>query len=350
MGRLRNLQKSLQINRLEGLVLTNSLNITYLTGFESEDSWLLVGLRQVVYITDARYTLMAKKGMPKGVSVQEHQGNMPAILFARAQRWGITRLGFEECDVTVAQFKHLKKQKPSDIKLVGVRDVVENLRVIKDANELAATQEALNIHLQAHRYLKRVIKPGVREKEILEKLERFVKARHATFSFDPIIASGPNSCYPHAKVTDRRIRANELVLVDMGIEWKGYKSDLTRIFFLGKISPFIRSVYDAVHEANRQAIKHIRPGVPAKTIDAVARDYLAQHKLVRYFGHALGHGVGLEIHENPRLSQHSNAVLTAGMIVTIEPGVYLPERFGIRVEDMILVTDSSCEILSDHIY
>jgi len=170
------------------------------------------------------------------------------------------------------------------------------------------------------------------------------------FSFEPIIASGPHSSYPHARLTGRKIRPNDLVLVDMGIDVQGYKSDLTRIFFLGRIPHLKGQVYESVRAAQQKAMDVIKAGVLGRDVDRAARNYLAKRKLARYFTHALGHGVGLEIHENPRLSQKSSSTLKEGMIITIEPAVYIPNKFGIRIEDMVLVTKKGCEVLSDNIH
>jgi Xaa-Pro aminopeptidase len=191
-----------------------------------------------------------------------------------------------------------------------------------------------------------VVEPGLSERQIVLKLEHFVKSHGAEFSFPPIIASGPNSCYPHARATDRIIRNNEGVLLDFGIDLNGYKSDLTRNFFLGRITPRVKQVYEALILAQREAISIIKPGISCSQVDAQARKVLRKFGLAKYFGHSLGHGVGLDIHEAPRLSSQSTGVLETGMIVTVEPGVYIPHQFGIRVEDMVLVTKEGCEVLS----
>ena len=198
--------------------------------------------------------------------------------------------------------------------------------------------------------MRKIIKPGFTEKQILVRLERYVKSNGASFSFKPIIASGPNSSFPHARITDRKIRNNEPVLVDLGISFGEYKSDLTRMFFLGKIPALVRQVYDAVFEAQRIAIDGIKAGVPTAKIDLLARNHLKKQRLAKYFIHALGHGVGLEVHESPRLAHNDLSILEEGMVVTIEPAVYIPGKFGIRIEDMVLVKKKNCEILSDDIH
>jgi Xaa-Pro aminopeptidase len=210
------------------------------------------------------------------------------------------------------------------------------------------SRDCLKVHFKAIDFMKKVVKPGLTERQAILKLESFVKSKGAEFSFVPIIASGPNSCYPHARATDRVIRNNEGVLLDFGIDLNGYKSDLTRNFFLGRITPRVKQVFDAVTLAQREAISLIKPGISCATVDLQARKVLRKFGLAKYFGHSLGHGVGLDIHETPRLSSHSTGILETGMIVTVEPGVYIPNQFGIRIEDMVLVTNEGCEVLSGY--
>jgi Xaa-Pro aminopeptidase len=262
----------------------------------------------------------------------------------------VRRLGFEEDHCTVRQLKLLRKNAPAGIRLIGARHLVEALRECKQAEEIRHIKKALAVHEASFRYLKNVVRPGLSEHEVFLKLERFVKERGCGFSFEPIVASGPNSCFPHARVTKRVIRANDIVLIDWGIDHKGYKSDLTRMFFLGRIPKLIRTVNDTVIAAQKKAIERIRHDVPIAQVDYQARNYLQKHGLARFFGHSLGHGVGLEIHESPRVSQFNKGRLKEGMIITVEPGVYLPGRFGIRIEDMVLVTKKGAQVLSGHIY
>jgi len=226
--------------------------------------------------------------------------------------------------------------------------LIEQFRMIKDSGEIALMRQALKIHFEALKRLKRWVKPGVTEMDVLFKLEDFVRSQNAGFSFAPIIASGPNGALPHAHPSRRVIKNHEPVLVDTGIDWKGYKSDLTRMFFLGRMPALVQEMNDWVKEAQSLAVAAIKPGAKAAEIDRVARGFLAKHKLDQYFGHSLGHGVGLDIHEEPRLSGKSAATLQAGMVVTVEPAVYLPGKFGIRLEEMVLVTEKGCEVLSEH--
>lgn len=330
---------------IDALLVTNDVNIRYLTGFNAAESWLLVTKAKAFYITDFRYIMEARQGL-KGVAVKQYTQTPCLTLFDLCKQYKIKRLGFDEKYTTVSLWKRLKEFCPRRTKLLPATGVVESLREVKEPAEVENIRQALKLHYKALDFLKKVVKIGANEAEILSKLEGFVKSHKAGFSFPPIIASGPNSCFPHAKVTNRVIRNNEPVLIDTGIDLNGYKSDLTRNFFLGTIPPRYAKALDAVKLAQKEAIALIKPGVPAAEVDLKARLVLRKFALAKYFGHSLGHGVGLEIHENPRLSARSTTVLEPGMIVTVEPAVYLPNQFGIRVEDMVLVTEQGCEVLS----
>lgn len=347
--RIKQLVSTFTAHRIDAFLVTQDTNIAYLTRFSASESWLLVGKRKASYITDFRYLLEAREGL-KGIGVVRYIKSRSRTLFQAARQQGIRRLGFDPNHVTLAQYRAFSKQCPSSIKLVAVSHSVETLREIKDAGEIRHIHEALAIHKEAYNLVRRALRPCISEQDILSRLEKFVRDKGVRFSFPPIVASGPNSCYPHAKVTGRKLGKDDIVLVDIGIEVKGYKSDLTRMFFLGRIPPFVQRVNDAVAMAQQKAIAKIRPGVAVAELDLEARNHLAKNGLAQYFGHALGHGVGLDIHESPRLSKSSPAVLKAGMVITIEPAVYIPHRFGIRIEDMVLVTPKGCEVLSDDIH
>jgi Xaa-Pro aminopeptidase len=347
-NRIRQLRSVFARDHIDCLLVQNDINITYLTGFPSSESWLLVSPRRTFYITDFRYVLEAQKGL-KGIAVKQYTRSIFELFYQIIKEQKCKRIGIDECHITHAQYQLLSKNCPKGVKLIKANGLVEQFREVKDVDEIKKIKKALQIHKQALQYLKKVIKPKISERDIFLKLERFVKVRGAGFSFDPIVASGTNSCYPHAKISNRKVRNNEPVLIDIGIDVEGYKSDLTRMFFLGKISELVKRVNEHVSCAQRIAIDHIQPGVLVSEVDLAARNYLTKNGLGKYFGHALGHGVGLEIHEDPRLAQNNSTILKPGMIITVEPAVYIPEKFGIRIEDMVLVTKKGCIILSDNI-
>ncbi len=346
---LKQLVSSFQKQTIDAYLVTKDVNIRYLTDFPASESWLFVTPKKTFYITDFRYISEAQQGL-KGISVKRYHKIMDETVFEIADTLKIKAIGFDDRHISFAAFKQLAHHCPKTVTLKPVNNLVEYLREIKSPAEVDMMRQALSLHQEALNFIKPSIKPGVTEKEILSKLETFVKFKDVTFSFPPIIASGPNAAYPHAKPTTRKIRRDEPVLLDMGIDINGYKSDLTRMFFLGRIPRFVSQINDLVKEAQQRAIQKITAGIPAKEVDFEARNFLKKNRLDKFFGHGLGHGVGLEIHEAPRLSPHSNAILKAGMIVTVEPAVYLPGKFGIRLEEMVLVTQKGCEVLSDDIH
>jgi len=332
---------------IDALLIVNDSNIRYLTQFPASESWLLVTRSKAFYITDSRYLLEARQGL-KGITVKQYN-RMPCVTLGEiCKQYRVKRLGFDERHTSFALWKKLKEFCPRNRKLVPATGLVESIRELKDEGEIAQVKNCLKLHFKAIDFMKKVVRPGLTERQVALKLEHFVKSNGAEFSFTPIIASGPNSCYPHARATDRVIRNNENVLLDFGIDINGYKSDLTRNFFLGRIAPRVGQVLDALTLAQREAISFIKPGVNCSQVDAQARKVLRKFGLAKYFGHSLGHGVGLDIHEAPRLSSQSTSLLEEGMIVTVEPGVYIPDQFGIRVEDMVLVTKEGCEVLSGY--
>lgn len=343
--RLKKFQALLKSRRLDSYIHTNDTNIRYLTGFPSAESALLSFPTKSIFLTDSRYVEEAKIGL-NGIRVEQFAHNIFKSIFDILTQNKVKTVGYDDRHISLNFFKKLKEICPGSIELICANNLVEEQRIIKDKEEIANIRKCLRLNLDAYDFLKTVIRPGLTEKDVLLQLENFVKPKGAGFSFNPIIASGPNAAFPHALVSARKIKNNEPVLVDMGIDIKGYKSDLTRMFFLGKMTPLYKKVYSAVSEAQNRAIAKIRPGAKAVEVDAAARNYLASLDLAQYFGHSLGHGVGLDIHEAPRLSAQSGATLAEGMVITVEPGVYLPGKFGIRLEEMVLVTKGGCEVLS----
>ncbi len=346
--RIKQLQFILREKGLDAFLVTNSINVSYLTGINSEDAWLLVCVDRNFYLTDPRYELYAKKIL-KQVHVKIAKDSLYRLVSKIAIKRGLHKIGIDEKHLNLWQYRKLKQSLVGIARLINATGIVEILREVKDKYEIRLIRKALKIHKLANIFLHKIIEKGKREKDILCELEDFIRERADGFSFPPIIASGINSCYPHAKPTQRRIKANDVILVDMGVDIGGYKSDLTRMFFLGKIPPLIQECFSIVRFAQKQAISAIKPGVFCSDVDRVARNCLRENKLDKYFIHSLGHGVGLEIHESPYLSQNSNSKLREGMVLTVEPAVYIPNKFGIRVEDMVLVTKNGCEVLSDDI-
>lgn len=347
--RLKKIQLQLEQNKVDALLVIDDINVSYLTHINASESWLLVTAKKAYYITDFRYIHEVSAILPKGIKPIQHKGSVYDTLYQIVEKDGISVLGFDEVHWNVLRYKLLRKLCPKSVKLKVCNHAVESLREIKEESEIAIIREGLKIHDQALKYLKKFIVPGATEREVFKKLEQFAWRKDVGFSFPPILAGGPNSSFPHASVTTRKIRNNEPVLLDMGIDLKGYKTDLTRMFFLGKISNLVSDINKHVYEAQQRAIQKIQAGVEIASVDLEARKYLKSQKLDKYFGHALGHGVGLEIHESPGIYRNNKNPLRAGMVITVEPAVYLPNQFGIRLEEMVLVKEKGCEVISGHI-
>ncbi len=349
--RIQQLFSLLTTKKVDAYLVFQDVNIRYLTDFPAAESWLLVSVKnaKVFYITDFRYTAEAQKGL-KDIEIQQYTTSLAQKTVELCQQLKIKTLGFDGRQISLTAYKFLKKSVGSIFQLVELNGLVESLRIIKSSTEILQIKKALKIHQKMLQWIRHQVKPGGSEQDLLLRLEDFVKTHHVGFSFNPIIAGGPNSAFPHAKVTSRRFKLNDVVLLDTGISLKnGYKSDLTRMIFLGRIPPFVKEICAHVKEAQQRAIQKIKAGALAKEVDFAARNYLAGRNLAQYFGHSLGHGVGLEIHEAPRISEKSSDVLLAGMICTVEPAVYIPNRFGVRLEEMVLVHQKGCEVLSGNI-
>jgi len=344
--RIKNIRTRLKKERLDGLIVSSAANISYLTKYRSRDSYLLITGKQNIYFTDSRYIEEATLKLRGICKIEKIDGPISELMAEACSGLKLKAIGFEARNISFAEFKKIRRGLKKT-KLVPTDGLVEELRQIKEQEELRKIRKAIAITAKALKFIKSFIKPGRKEIEVVGELERFIRYQGASSSaFDIVVASGPNSSFPHHISGARKIRDNEPVLVDIGVDYQGYKSDLTRIFFLGKINILAPRIYDIVLEAQNQALKRISPGVAARDVDAAGRQYIAAQGYGKLFGHSLGHGVGLEVHEKPRISGKQKLKLEPGQVFTVEPAIYLPGRFGIRLEDMVLVTEKGCEVLS----
>ena len=344
--RINKIIKKLKDQSLDGFILSSPPNISYLTGFRSRDSYMVVSAKGNFYLTDSRYFQEAKKALA-GLTVIQPKASVFEKISEICKDLRLSCVGFEERHLSFAEYSRIRKSLSDDIGLAPFYGIIEEERQTKTREELAKIKQAIDISMDAFRFIRDYIKPGVKEIEIAGELERFIRYHGAsTSSFDIIVGSGPNSSFPHHISSERRIKKDEAVLVDMGVDYAGYKSDLTRVFFSGKMNPLIRRIYDIVLKAQRSALAGIKPGAMIGKIDSLARDYIGKMGYASYFGHGLGHGVGLEVHEKPNINKKNDRRLKTGMVFTIEPAIYLPNKFGIRLEDMVLVTKKGSEVLS----
>jgi len=345
--RITKIQARLEQENLDGLIVSLPSNISYLTKFLSRDSYLLLSKKQNIYFTDSRYLEEAKKMLKRTALLKKINGSVFKLIAGACIKQGLKRIGFEERYLAFAEYKKIEEGFDKTMHLVPTHSFIETLRQIKDREEIEKIKKAVQITGSALKFIKKFISPGKSEIEIVAELERFIRYHGASNSaFDIIVASGPNSSLPHHIPSQRKIRKNEPVLIDIGVDYLGYKSDLTRIFFLGKINGLAAKVYDIVLKAQELAIEKIKPAKRIAEIDKAARQYITHKGYGGFFGHNLGHGVGLDIHEEPHISAQENNTVKPGMVFTVEPAIYLPGKFGIRIEDMVLVTKESCEVLS----
>jgi Xaa-Pro aminopeptidase len=348
LSRRESLREALRSDDVDALLVSSSINVSYLTGFSGESSVLVLGRARDLIISDGRFTAQIEQECPGLEAHIRKPGHemVPAIARTVASL-GIQRLAFEAGILTVAEHLNLEGAL-AGVSLLGVEGRVEALRQIKDEDEIKAIREAIRCAERAFAMLRAGLRDGDSEKDAADALEGYLRHCGATSSSFPlIVAVGVRSALPHARpTTTTRIGDDDFVLVDWGATGRPYKSDLTRILVTGKVTSTFESIYRTVLLAQERSIAAIRPGVQAQTVDAEARSVIEEAGYGRFFGHGLGHGLGMEIHEDPRLRQGSGVTLKPGMVVTVEPGVYLPGWGGVRIEDDVLVTPEGCEVLS----
>ena len=338
---------ALKKKNLDGLIVSSEANISYLTGYTCREAYLVISQKKNIYLTDSRYIEEMKKNLPDSFTLKKINGSVFTLIAKTCQGLKLKRVGFEERYLAFGEYQRVKQGLPTGISLISTHSIIEGLREIKTAREIEKIKKAIQITVKALNFIKGFLSVGKREIEVAGELEKFIRYQGASSSaFEIIIASGPNSSYPHHITSQRKLKNHEPVLIDLGVTYKGYKSDLTRVFFLGKITPVIRRVYEIVLEANNRAIQGIRPGVKISKIDYFARHYITQKGYGGFFTHNLGHGIGQEVHEEPHISAREDSLLKPGQIFTIEPAIYLPGKFGIRLEDMVLVTKKGVSNLS----
>lgn len=349
MARLKKLRSSLRRTKADGLLVTNFINVTYLTGFTGDDSYLLVTPDDALIISDMRYTTQLEQECPGLKCVIRAPGEqMLPTTVEVINKHRIGRLAVESASITLGLYDSLKEQL-KQTELVGSDRLVEQLRMVKDKEEIEETRLAGYQAARAFQVARAMITPKSTEREIAAELE--YQARRfggKGLSFDPIVAVGERSALPHARPTSKRVEESDFLLIDWGVRSDTYVSDLTRMVVTGKLSQKFAKLYQIVLDAQLAGIAAIKPGASCEAVDNAARKVITKAGYGDNFGHGLGHGTGLEVHEAPRLAKGQKEVLLEpGMIVTVEPGIYFPEWGGIRIEDDVLVTKTGHEVLTD---
>lgn len=336
--RVSKLQAQLKENGIDGLLVTKRENIRYLSGFTGSSGVLVVTGQSASFITDFRYTEQAASQV-KGFDIIEHKTSLIKSVAEVVGKEGVARLGVEQDDLTVGQYRAYEKEVAAE--LIETSGIVEKLRLIKDESEIKIMKEAAAIADAAFTHIQSFIRPGRTEKEVANELEMFMRAQGAdSSSFDMIVASGHRSALPHGVASDKVIEAGELVTLDFGAYYKGYCSDITRTLAIGEISDELRNIYDTVLRAQLAGVAGTKAGITGIEADALTRDIIKDAGYGEYFGHSTGHGLGMEVHEAPGLSFRSETVLEPGMVVTIEPGIYISGLGGCRIEDDIVITEN----------
>ena len=343
-GRIGRLQRKLGDHEVDALLVTNLTNVRYLTGFSGTNGQVLVTNSDAVFFTDPRYEARAKD-LVSGAEIEIYTTRLTEVLEKRLTAGTTRRLGIEATTMTLAERDRLA-ERLNAIELVSVEDAVEDLRRTKDAHEIAAIRAAVQLGDEAFAWAIDRLVPGAVEREIALDLEVRMRLAGADgVSFDPIVGSGPLSAHIHHTPSDRNFEKGDLLLLDFGCRVDGYCSDMTRTVVLGPSSDEQRKVYDTVLQSQLAGIAAARAGVRGCDVDAAARAVVDEAGRGGQFPHSLGHGVGLDIHETPALKTSEDELLP-GEIVTIEPGIYVTGRGGVRIEDVVVVTDDGCDVLT----
>jgi len=345
--RRRRMLESLAPLEAEALIVTHLPNVRYLTGFSGTAGILVLeSVQDSVLITDSRYLSQSKEEIGE-LPTRKVVGSYDETLARYARDRAHRTLAYEEAHCAVSRLRFLESALPETTRLIGCQGLVESLRAVKDEEELERLERAARGLEPTVRSLRDEIRAGTSERTVAAELDyRLRQSGYDKTAFDTIVASGPRSALPHGRPTDRRFEPGDLVVIDFGGVMDGYASDVTRTFSVGEPSPEARHIYDTVREAQQAAIAAVRPGIEAQEVDRAARDVIESANLGEFFGHGTGHGIGLEVHESPWISPGRAERLQAGMVFTVEPGIYIPGKGGVRLEDDVLVTEEGCRLLS----
>jgi Xaa-Pro aminopeptidase len=348
--RIKNLRQQLAVTSLDGILVNHLPNIRYLCGFTGSAGFLWIDEGRSLFFTDVRYDTQARAEVKGAKVIIARKAVLSALAEwiasqgRKAKRWSI---GVEADHLTVTERKRLADLLPSGLRLKAAPSLIERARMVKDEDELSFIRDSVKLGATLFDRALEVIHPGVKESEVAAEMEYLARRRGAEeMSFPTIIASGARSALPHGRASAQSISTGGFVVCDFGVILSGYCSDQTRTVWIGRAPDEARRAYEGVRDAQQAAIDTVRPGVSVGEVDAAARKVLRKAGLGRYFTHSTGHGVGLEIHEVPRVAGGQTELLQPGMVITIEPGVYFPGKWGVRIEDMVAVRQGGCEILT----
>ena len=343
MQRVKNVQDKLSKYNIDALLVTNMFNVRYLANFTGTTGLVVITKDEAYFVTDFRYTEQAVEEA-EGFTIVKNEGPIFEEVAKIVQEDKIENLGFEQENITYAVYNQINDIIPCE--LVPVTGLVEKLREVKTEDEINIIKEAINITEKAYDYILGFVKPGKTEIEVANELDFYMRNEGATsVSFDTIVASGVRSAMPHGVASDKVIEEGDMVTIDFGCYYKGYVSDMTRTFAVGDPGEQMKEIYEIVYQANKKVNEVAKAGMTGAELDAIARDYIAEKGYGPQFGHTLGHGIGLEVHEGPSLSFRNEDKLVVNNIVTNEPGIYVPGLGGVRIEDDLVIKEDGAEIL-----
>ncbi|HOJ09118.1 MAG TPA: Xaa-Pro peptidase family protein [Clostridiales bacterium] len=343
--RLARIREKLDENKIDAILITKRENYIYLSGFTGTSAHLVITKKDAVLVTDFRYVEQASSQAPL-FQIVRYKGDIALEINNLLKSFGVSKLGFEAADVKYNKYVEFK-EKFQTIELVPLNDIVESIRIIKDNRELGYIKKAVEIADEAFNHILSYIKPGVGETEIAAEMEYFMKRQGGEGpSFQTIVASGVRSAMPHGVASEKELEYGDVIVMDYGAIYNGYCSDITRTVFLGDADSKIKKVYEIVLQAQIEALNGAFKGKTGREIDEIAREVITRSGYGDNFGHGLGHGVGLEIHEEPRFAPAGDKIMENGMVVTVEPGIYIEGFGGVRIEDMIVINDDEPLILT----
>lgn len=344
MLQVEKLRKKMQEENLDSFLITSPYNLRYLTNFTGTTGLAVITLEKAFFITDFRYTEQAA-AQAQGFEIIKNVGPIFEEVADLVQKEGLRELGFEETTVSFLEYSVLEEI--IDAQLIPISGMIEELREIKDEEEIAIIEKACSIADLAYDHILKMIQPGMTEIEVANQLDFYMRSLGASgVSFETIVASGLRSAMPHGVASKKIIEQGDLITIDFGCYYEGYVSDMTRTFAIGDPGEQLKEIYQIVLEAQLAVLEVAKPGVTGKQLDAVARDYITKHGYGEAFGHSTGHGIGLEIHEGPNVSVRAEKQFVPGNIITDEPGIYLPGIGGVRIEDDLLITSDGNRVLT----
>ena len=343
--RVKSVRKILDLNQLDGILFSSLENIRYFCGFTGSDGALMITSKESFFLTDSRYWTQSE-GEVKGSQIVHYRRKMEGI-FSLMLDLKLRKIGFESAFLPFSAHQFLIERLPSEARLIPLEEEMKNIRALKDKQELGLLSTCVEIASKAYLEILESLREGVVEREAALEMEWSMKRKGAeALAFDIIIASGKRSALPHGKASSKTVEKGDFVLIDFGSESNGYHSDQTRTVVCGTPSPEQQKIYQIVKEAHDKAIERVRLGIPIGEVDAAARDHIRNQGYGEYFGHGLGHGIGLAVHEDPVVNSENKGLVQEGMVFTIEPGIYIPDWGGVRIEDMVLVTSHGAELLT----